>query len=76
MLQGVLINRGWEVDGAEGDAGVARLARVPLARLCPSGFVFIWADKAHVRRRSLPPTLIDTPCALPGLPVMAWLALL
>jgi len=27
---------------------VAALAAVPLERLCPVGFVFVWADKAHL----------------------------
>lgn len=27
------------------DANVAALARLPMERLCPVGFVFVWADK-------------------------------
>lgn len=27
---------------------MAALAAVPLERLCPVGFVFVWADKAHL----------------------------
>lgn len=50
LLQGVLINRGWEVEGAaDSNAVTARLAKLPLPQLCPAGFVFAWADKAHVR---------------------------
>ncbi|KAK9840812.1 hypothetical protein WJX81_006676 [Elliptochloris bilobata] len=44
-FQAVLVNGGWEVDG--GDAA-ARLAKVPLPRLVPVGFVFVWAQKHHV----------------------------
>ena len=43
--QAVLVNSGWEAEGAD---AAARLARVPLPRLVPAGFVFVWARKQHV----------------------------
>ena len=48
FLQAVLINQGWECKGARGKARAARLAKVPMAQLCPSGFIFIWVDKMLV----------------------------
>lgn len=52
--QGVLINQGWEVKGAQGDASIARLAKFPMPQLCPAGFVFIWVDKVHVSPQRVP----------------------
>ena len=43
--QAVLVNGGWEAEGAD---ATARLAKVPLPRLVPVGFVFVWAQKQHV----------------------------
>ncbi|KAL4425126.1 hypothetical protein ABPG77_008231 [Micractinium sp. CCAP 211/92] len=43
-----LINPGWECEG-RGDAAVKRLARVPLRRLVPRGFVFVFVEKQHVQ---------------------------
>jgi len=49
LLQGVLINPGWEVPGASGGgAAVANLCRLPLPGLCPVGFVFIWVQKPDI----------------------------
>jgi hypothetical protein len=62
VLQGVLINRGWEVEGAADNAVVARLAKLPLPQLCPAGFVFAWADKAHVRPPATCPALAFLGC--------------
>lgn len=39
------MNAGWEAEGAD---AAARLAKVPLPRLVPVGFVFVWAQKQHV----------------------------
>eukprot|EP00884_Botryococcus_braunii_P022634 jgi/Botrbrau1/9054/Bobra.0376s0028.1 len=47
-FQGVLINKGWEVEGARGEAVTSRLADLPLQRICPVGFVFIWTEKQHM----------------------------
>lgn len=47
-VQGLLINPGWEIPGATGAAAVAGLTKLPLPRLCPVGFVFIWVDKQHI----------------------------
>lgn len=58
LLQGVLINQGWEVKGATGDASVACLAKLPIQQLCPVGFIFIWVDKVHVRLLSFSTTLL------------------
>lgn len=44
-VQAVLVNAGWEAEGAD---AAARLAKVPLPRLVPVGFVFVWAQKQHV----------------------------
>lgn len=43
-----LINPGWECEG-RGDAAVQRLARVPLRRLVPRGFLFVFVEKQHVQ---------------------------
>ena len=51
LLQAVLINQGWEGRHANGKAVVARLACLPMTQLCPTGFIFIWVDKTHVRHR-------------------------
>lgn len=48
LLQAVLINQGWECKDGKSRALVARLAKVPMAQLCPMGFVFIWVDKTLV----------------------------
>jgi hypothetical protein len=42
-LQAVLVNPGWVREDA--DQSVAALGRLPMPRLCPVGFVFIWAPK-------------------------------
>ncbi|KAG2486878.1 hypothetical protein HYH03_014472 [Edaphochlamys debaryana] len=48
----VLVNAGWQTDGAldaydsGGEAAVmARLKSLPLPRLCPRGFIMVWAHK-------------------------------
>ena len=42
-LQAVLINLGWvREDTAQ---SMAALSRLPMPRLCPVGFVFVWAPK-------------------------------
>ena len=46
--QGVLINPGWEVSGASGSEAVSLLAKLPIQRLCPIGFIFIWVQKQHI----------------------------
>ena len=41
---------GWcgpQCDWSETDPG-PRLAALPLPKLCPVGFVFIWAEKEHI----------------------------
>ena len=47
--QALLINPGWLPAGGGGDsdadAAAAALARLPVPKLCPVGFVFIWAPK-------------------------------
>ena len=48
-MQAVLINQGWEGKHAGSKAVVARLAKLPMTQLCPTGFIFIWVDKTHVR---------------------------
>lgn len=42
--QAALINPGWERDGT-GAAALSALSRLPLPRLVPAGFVFIWVPK-------------------------------
>ncbi|KAL3145500.1 hypothetical protein ABBQ32_003324 [Trebouxia sp. C0010 RCD-2024] len=49
-FQAVLINPGWsgmQSNWSESDPG-PRLAALPLPKLCPVGFVFIWAEKEHI----------------------------
>ncbi|KAK9804306.1 hypothetical protein WJX72_006023 [[Myrmecia] bisecta] len=46
-FQGILINPGWEANGADA-AVVARLAALPIPKLCPAGFIFIYAEKEHI----------------------------
>lgn len=45
----MLINPGWDScpnDACEDDASSRQaLAAIPLPRLCPKGFVFVWAEK-------------------------------
>ena len=48
-MQAVLVNQGWEGKHASGKAVVGRLAKLPMTQLCPTGFIFIWVDKTHVR---------------------------
>ena len=61
-LQAVLVNQGWECKGASGKAITARLSKIPVSKLCPIGFIFIWVDKTLV---SLHPDLCSTfPCSL------------
>lgn len=47
---GVLINPSWVVDVDDADARLECLRSVPLKKLCPTGFVFIWTDKRDVQR--------------------------
>lgn len=49
LMQAVLVNQGWEGKHASSKAVVARLAKLPMTQLCPTGFIFIWVDKTHVR---------------------------
>ncbi|DBB12314.1 TPA: hypothetical protein ACH3X3_006407 [Trebouxia sp. C0006] len=49
-FQAVLINPGWcglTASCSDIDPG-PRLAALPLPKLCPVGFVFIWAEKEHI----------------------------
>lgn len=49
-FQAVLINPGWTgvpAPSPDSDPG-PRLAALPLPKLCPAGFVFIWAEKEHI----------------------------
>ncbi|GAX82521.1 hypothetical protein CEUSTIGMA_g9948.t1 [Chlamydomonas eustigma] len=46
-FQAVMINQGWE--GQNKEALLDRLKKIPLNRLCPSGFVFAWSDKRHLQ---------------------------
>lgn len=48
FLQGVLINPGWEVVKARGLEAAASLAKLPIPKLCPIGFIFIWVQKGHI----------------------------
>ena len=62
LLQAVLVNQGWECKGASDKAITARLSKIPMSKLCPIGFIFIWVDKTLV---SLHPDLCSTsPCSL------------
>ncbi|GFR49406.1 hypothetical protein Agub_g11458, partial [Astrephomene gubernaculifera] len=52
----VLVNAGWQAEGAveaydRGDeaAVMARLRQLPIPRLCPRGFVFVWAVKGLIQ---------------------------
>lgn len=47
-MQGVLINPGWDGSGPTGPAATGSLAKLPIPRLCPIGFVFIWVQKQHI----------------------------
>ena len=49
--QAALINPGWDVEDSGGgaSAALAALSRVPLPKLVPAGFVFIWTPKHHVQ---------------------------
>lgn len=43
---GVLINCGWEMEEEEQHARITqRLRKIPVNNLCPTGFIFIWAEK-------------------------------
>lgn len=44
-VQAVLINPGWELPDATGSDAAAKLAKVPIPRLCPVGFIFVWVPK-------------------------------
>ena len=47
---GVLINPDWAVEDNEaGGDRLQCLRKVPLAKLCPTGFVFIWIEKRDVQ---------------------------
>ncbi len=48
QFQAVLINPGWD-RGVEGAAGLEALSRLPMPRLVPTGFIFIWTPKHHVQ---------------------------
>lgn len=47
--QAALINPGWERDDATGQTALSVLVKVPLPKLVPTGFVFIWIPKHHVQ---------------------------
>ncbi len=48
--QAALINPGWERDDADGGASaLSALAEIPLPKLVPTGFIFIWTPKQHVQ---------------------------
>ena len=45
----MLIREGWaEGCGRDAKRAVARLARLPIPKLCPEGFVFLWAEKHQI----------------------------
>eukprot|EP00887_Chlorella_sp_A99_P001347 scaffold14.g1347.t1 len=46
--QAVLVNSGWEAEG-RGDDATQILAKVPLDKLTPVGFAFVWVQKQHVQ---------------------------
>jgi len=47
--QAVLINPGWEKDAdTEAATALSNLESLPIPRLVPTGFVFIWVPKYHV----------------------------
>ncbi|QDZ20492.1 hypothetical protein HOP50_04g30100 [Chloropicon primus] len=49
----VLINPDWVVEESDDETMTDRLhclKRVPLTKLCPTGFVFIWIDKGDVQK--------------------------
>ena len=53
LVQAILINPGWmRSESAAAPASdaekVAALAALDIPRLCPVGFVFVWADKSHL----------------------------
>lgn len=52
VVQGVLINQGWERDSegqpASEELCAQQLAKLPVPKLCPVGFIFAWAEKEHV----------------------------
>ncbi|GMH35742.1 hypothetical protein BSKO_03610 [Bryopsis sp. KO-2023] len=45
---GVLINSGWELPG-DTKRKVSRLAKIPMLRLNPHGFIFIWLKKEYIQ---------------------------
>jgi len=47
--QAALINPGWDRDGATGAAALSALAQIPLPKLVPTGFIFIWTPKQHIQ---------------------------
>ena len=64
LLQAVLVNQGWECKGASGKAITARLGRIPVSKLCPMGFIFIWVDKSLVSHIPTSVALLHAPsCA-------------
>ncbi|KAL4531484.1 hypothetical protein Ndes2526B_g04403 [Nannochloris sp. 'desiccata'] len=44
--QAALINPGWDKDNAP---ALSALAQIPLPKLVPTGFIFIWTPKQHVQ---------------------------
>ena len=49
--QAALINPGWDTenDGEVGAAAISALTKLPLPKLIPTGFIFIWIPKHHVQ---------------------------
>lgn len=47
-FQAAVINPGWESQDGETGSALTALSKLPLTRLVPSGFVFIWTPKQHV----------------------------
>ncbi|GAB4822646.1 hypothetical protein N2152v2_009692 [Parachlorella kessleri] len=50
-FQAALISPGWwEQQGAGAGDAIQRLAKLPLPKLVPTGFVFIWLQKHHIHQ--------------------------
>jgi len=45
--QAALINPGWDRDGSA--TALSALSQIPLPKLVPTGFIFIWTPKQHVQ---------------------------